>query len=136
MAAVAAKDAKAQEVLLRRLSGRVLRLTRALCGSGADADDASQQALLEILRSGANFRVESSIEHWADRITIRCVMRALRRERRRRGLLRRYSVEEIADMTGAPQGTVKDRLVTGRKQMRQLLQREIMRATTGRSGNE
>lgn len=168
MAAVAKKDRAAQEVLVRRLAGRVGRLTRALCGSQADAEDTSQVALVEILKSGATFRVESSIEHWADKITIRCVMRMLRRERRRRGLLRRwlspdrlpwgvaayvsggerpgldqvlellpyerrealilrhafeYSVEEIAELTSAPRGTVKDRLVNGRKQMRRLLER-------------
>lgn len=181
MAAVAAKDPRAQEQLVRRLSRRVRRVSRALCGTQADADDTAQLAMLEILRSGGNYRVEASIELWADRITIRCALRALRHERRRQGLLRRwlvpgrlpwgttgevkdserpgierllskisyerrealvlrhaleYSVDEIARLTGAPRGTVKDRLATGKKQLRRLLELELkrQRSTGGRRG--
>jgi RNA polymerase sigma-70 factor (ECF subfamily) len=36
-----------------------------------------------------------------------------------------YTVEEIAEETGVPVGTVKDRLVTGRRQMRRLIQRDL-----------
>jgi RNA polymerase sigma-70 factor (ECF subfamily) len=35
-----------------------------------------------------------------------------------------YTVEEIAELTGAPPGTVKDRLVNARKQLRRMLDRE------------
>jgi RNA polymerase sigma-70 factor (ECF subfamily) len=40
-----------------------------------------------------------------------------------------YTVEEIAELTGVPVGTVKDRLVTGRRQVRRLIQRDL---TVGR----
>lgn len=92
MAAVAANDTGAQEQLVRRLSPRVHRVSQALCGTEADPDDTAQLAMLEILRCGGSYRVEASIEHWADRITIRCALHALRHERRRRGLLRRWLV--------------------------------------------
>jgi RNA polymerase sigma-70 factor (ECF subfamily) len=36
-----------------------------------------------------------------------------------------YTVEEIAELTGVPVGTVKDRLVTGRRQVRRLIQRDL-----------
>lgn len=36
-----------------------------------------------------------------------------------------YTVEEIAEATGVPVGTVKDRLVTGRRQVRRLIQRDL-----------
>lgn len=36
-----------------------------------------------------------------------------------------YTVEEIAELTGVPVGTVKDRLVTGRRQVRKLIQRDL-----------
>lgn len=36
-----------------------------------------------------------------------------------------YTVEEIATLTGVPVGTVKDRLVTGRRQVRRLIQRDL-----------
>lgn len=44
---------------------------------------------------------------------------------RRRALILRhvfeYSVDEIADLTGVPRGTVRDRLVVGRKQLRRAI---------------
>ena len=39
-----------------------------------------------------------------------------------------YSVEEIAELTGAPLGTVKDRLVAARKELRMALERDARRA--------
>ena len=169
MAAVAARDAQAQAELVLRLTARVRRLTKLLCRADADADDAAQMALLEILRSASSFRTDASLERWADRITSRVTFRLARRERQRRGLFRRwfapglalfgegafvppgealsvdallnrlsderrmafvlrhlaeYSVEEIAELTGAPPGTVKDRLVSARKQLRTWLRRD------------
>jgi len=169
MSAVAEQDAAAQAALVERLSARVLRVSRLLCRSQADAEDAAQLALLEILRSAERFRVEASLERWADRITARTALRVNKRERQRAQLLERwlspghfpwgtplhtsgnaslgvdaylerlapkrreafilrhaleYSVEEIAELTGAPPGTVKDRLVNARKQLRRMLDRE------------
>jgi len=39
-----------------------------------------------------------------------------------------YTVDEIAELTGAPPGTVKDRLVSARKQLRRMLERTSRRA--------
>jgi RNA polymerase sigma-70 factor (ECF subfamily) len=36
-----------------------------------------------------------------------------------------HTVEEIAEITGVPVGTVKDRLVTARRQVRKLIQRDL-----------
>lgn len=170
MALVAAKDARAQEVLVRRAYGRVRRLARYLCGSDADADDVAQQAILELLRSAGTLRFETSLERWIDRITVRSALSAIRREKRRNGLLSRwlvpgrlpwgsesqvstdepakletllsrlpherreamimrhglgYTVDEIAELTNTPRGTVKDRLVSGKKQLRRWLKKEL-----------
>jgi RNA polymerase sigma factor (sigma-70 family) len=46
-----------------------------------------------------------------------------------------YTVEEIAELTGTPHGTVKDRLVTARKQLRKLLHVED-RKKGGRGDDE
>jgi RNA polymerase sigma-70 factor (ECF subfamily) len=176
MEAVAASDPRAQATVVERLAPRVRRLCRLLCRSAADADDAAQVALIEILRSASTFRVASSLEHWADRIAARAALRVARRARTEQGFLRRWlspgtlpwggtssvsageainldillerlsderrrafvlhhaldlSVQEIAELTGAPAGTVKDRLVTARKQLRALLERETMRLEEG-----
>jgi RNA polymerase sigma-70 factor (ECF subfamily) len=176
MAAVAARDAAAEEQLVKRLAGRVRRITGFLCVGPADADDAAQAALLEILGSARGFRVESSLEHWADRIAVRTTLRLTGRERKRRHLLLRWlapgalpwgkpsdppvgerlglaaflarlspgrrdafvlhhglelSVDEIAEFMAVPTGTVKDRLVSARKQLRRLVEREARHATRG-----
>lgn len=166
MAAVAANDPVAQQIAAERLAPRVRKVAGLLCRNAADADDAAQAALVEILRSAGTFRVAVSLESWAERLTIRTTLRAARRERSRRGLLERwlpggllpwgsaavqpsvegvtldtllnrltpdrleafvlhhaldYTVDEIGELTATPPGTVKDRLVMARKQLRKLL---------------
>jgi RNA polymerase sigma-70 factor, ECF subfamily len=171
MAAVAASDPTAQRTVVERLARRVRKVTGLLCRTAADADDAAQMALIEILKSAETFRVATSLERWAERITIRTTLRAARRERSRRGLLERwlppgalpwggptrqssveevnldallqrlsadrfqafvlhhaldYTVDEIAELTGSPVGTVKDRLVSARKQLRKMLRSDML----------
>lgn len=167
MAAVAARDPGAERSAVGRLGGRVRKLTGLLCRERADADDAAQQALIAILKSAGSFRVDTSLERWAERITIRTTLRASRRERERRGLLERwlvpnrpawgdvdggseplgldalldrlsperrrafvlhhalgYTIDEIAELSEAPVGTVKDRLVCARRELRAMLDRD------------
>jgi RNA polymerase sigma-70 factor (ECF subfamily) len=170
MKRVAAADKHAQRVLAHRLAARVRRISQRLLSNRADADDASQLALIEILRSAATFKDISTIERWADRITVRTVLRHAREQRRRLWQLgtlidmdsigassepvptartpraveeylaelpaaRRevlvmkhslgYTTEEIAELTDNPVGTVKDRLVAARKQLRKLIVRDM-----------
>src|SRR5262245_20928484 len=171
MKRVAAADKHAQRVLAHRLAARVRRISQRLLSNRADADDASQLALLEILRSAATYKDISTIERWTDRITVRTVSRAATEQRRRLwqlgGLIdldntgassepppatattpraveeylaelpaaRRevlvmkhslgYTTEEIAELTNKPVGTIKDRLVTARKQIRKLILRDL-----------
>jgi RNA polymerase sigma-70 factor (ECF subfamily) len=176
MAAVADKDADAQRTLVKRLAGRVRRITSLMCSSSADADDAAQLALMEILSSARAFRYASSLEGWADRITARTALRQARRERQRRSYLARwlppgwlpwgraavvaqgdrftveqllsrlspsrreafvlrhalgFTVNEIGELTNTRVGTIKDRLVASRKQLRRWLGREAQRREQG-----
>jgi RNA polymerase sigma-70 factor (ECF subfamily) len=66
---------------VRRLHARVRRLAAAFLRNGPDADDASQLAMMEILRALSAFRGESKLEAWADRIAVRTVMRVARARR-------------------------------------------------------
>jgi RNA polymerase sigma-70 factor (ECF subfamily) len=179
MRRVAAADRHAQRVLAHRLAPRVQRISQRLLRNRADADDASQMALIEILRSAATYQDISSIERWADRITVRTVLRHARAQRRRPwqqlGALvdaetvsapppevdeageaaprpvdeylaelpaaRRevlvmkhslgYTTQEIAELTNSPVGTIKDRLVAARKQLRKLIGRDVMLRSAG-----
>jgi RNA polymerase sigma-70 factor (ECF subfamily) len=81
MALVAGADPDARHALARRLHVRVRKIARALLRNAADADDATQTCLMEILKAAGGYRGESTIERWADRIAVRVTMR-LARERR------------------------------------------------------
>src|SRR4051812_17546365 len=63
--------ASTRDALTRRLWPRVRRLVASFLRGSADADDAAQQALMEILRAMPGFRGEARLESWADRIAVR-----------------------------------------------------------------
>jgi RNA polymerase sigma-70 factor (ECF subfamily) len=75
-------DPDAQQALVKRLMSRANRLALALLRNRDDAFDASQAALVSILRGTSSFRGESSVESWADRIVVRTALRLFRRNRR------------------------------------------------------
>ena len=103
MARVGRGDRSAQCALAARLSGRVRRVSRSLLRDGADADDAAQGALLEILRSAANYKGLGSIERWADRVVVRTVAMLVRQ--RRRSLERidfDAELDQIAELSPEP----------------------------------
>jgi RNA polymerase sigma-70 factor, ECF subfamily len=81
MALAATADPNAQRLIANRLMDRVQRLSRSLLQNRADASDASQASLLEILKSAGTFRGESSLERWADRIVVRTALRAAAKRR-------------------------------------------------------
>lgn len=83
MSGVVAADPTAQRTLVLRLAARVARIARGLLRSAADADDAAQNSLIAILHAAGTYRGESSIERWADRITVRTTLQAARDRRRR-----------------------------------------------------
>jgi RNA polymerase sigma-70 factor (ECF subfamily) len=186
MKLVAGGDAHAQRVLAHRLAPRVQRVARRLLANRADADDAAQVSLMEILRSAQSYREEASIERWADRIAVRTSLRQVRETRRRGWLMgssngdaedlrpsdpsestqptheetprpleqylaelpraRRevlvlkhalgYTTDEIAELVDKPVGTIKDRLVAARKQIRKSIMRELRIGARGDDAND
>lgn len=84
MRRVAENDSRARRDLVQRLLPRAQRLCQSLLRNGSDAKDASQTALLQVLRSAHTYRGECSIEHWSDRIVSRTALRWITTERRSR----------------------------------------------------
>lgn len=78
MIQVAASDPAASRTLAKRLVGRVHRVSKSILRSPADADDATQQSLIEILSSAKSYRGDSSLERWSDRIVVRTSLRFAR----------------------------------------------------------
>ena len=156
----------ARRELAERMLDRVATVVRCLGAGDRNRDDYIQDAMIEILRSIGSFRGQSSLETWAERVTVRVAMRRIRKQSFRDGVvsldstregravspsseeqaIRRrfwnrveaalatlgserrvaltlqlvlgYSVAEIAEATGAPVNTVRDRLAVGRKLLR------------------
>ncbi len=81
--AVRAGDRRALEELLGRHQGRLWAVCRRLTGSDADADDATQEALVSIVRALPRFDGRSRFGTWAYRIAVNASLDELRRRRRR-----------------------------------------------------
>ncbi|MBN2670168.1 MAG: RNA polymerase sigma factor [Deltaproteobacteria bacterium] len=82
--ACACGDDEAMRRLAAMLFDRVRALTYTVAGSGPDSDDYAQIALIEILRAAGSFRGESSLQRFTDRITVRSVIREIKRNKRHR----------------------------------------------------
>ena len=93
-------DRSAQALVARRVLPRVRKIARSLAGSTAEADDAAQAALLEVLRSCHTYRGDATLERWAARIATRASLRHLQRERKR-STAGEEVVEDAADLRGA-----------------------------------
>lgn len=81
--AAALGDDVARRRVVDRLMDRVSITVRYLSGGDPDADDYAQMAIIEILKSVGSFRGESTLESWADRITVRTAIRQFKKRRRR-----------------------------------------------------
>ena len=84
--AAASKDKKARNDLVELLMDRVLRLSTCLAGNAWESEDLAQTALIEIIRSAKNFRGDSSLARWADRITVFTALKKIERHKRRERL--------------------------------------------------
>ena len=78
--------------LVERYGGRVYRLALRILGVKEDAEEAAQDALLQVARKVHTFRGESAFGSWVYRITANAAYQKLR-ARRRRG--REISLEEV-----------------------------------------
>src|SRR4051812_4211878 len=83
VAAAQAGDRAALEALLGRHHERLHAVCRRLTGNDADAADASQDALIAIVRGLGRFDGRSQFSTWSYRIAVNACLDELRRRRRR-----------------------------------------------------
>lgn len=83
MAAAQGGDRSAMDVLLRRHHERIWAVCRRLAGNDADAADATQEALLLIVRRIGTFDGRSQFTTWAHRVATNACIDELRRRTRR-----------------------------------------------------
>jgi len=84
--AAKAGDRQALDALLRRHYDRVHAVCRRITGSPSDADDASQEAMIRIVRSLDRFDQRAAFSTWAYRIATNAALDELRRRKRRPAL--------------------------------------------------
>jgi RNA polymerase sigma-70 factor (ECF subfamily) len=81
--AAQAGDRDALDRLLRRHHDRIHGVCRRICGHDADAHDATQEALIAIVRGLSRFDGRAAFGTWAYRIATNACLDELRRRRRR-----------------------------------------------------
>jgi len=79
----ASSDPRAARRVVEKVLPRIRHRIALLVPFDAEAADLENQCLLEVFRSLGRYRGEASLATWADRITYRVAMRALKRRRRR-----------------------------------------------------
>jgi RNA polymerase sigma-70 factor (ECF subfamily) len=90
-----AGDSAALDELLAELRPQIVQTARLVVGSGSwAAEDAAQEALLEISRGIGKLRDPAAVRTWALRIATRSALKVARRER----LLRRRSGDGIEEL--------------------------------------
>ncbi len=87
-------DAEALNALLAELRPHVVRTARLVVGSGSwAAEDAAQEALLDISRGISRLRDPGSVRSWALQVAVRRALKVARRER----LTRARSAPRVED---------------------------------------
>jgi RNA polymerase sigma-70 factor (ECF subfamily) len=110
VAAARSGDRDALEQLLRLHHDRIHALARRITGNDADAADATQEALIAIVRGLPRFDGRSSFSTWAYRVTANASLDELRRRRRRPLVGLPDERAERADASVAVDTAVADRL--------------------------
>lgn len=83
IAGLQAGDSQAFETLIRRYSGKLLRLARRFLGNEEDARDAFQDAMVAVYRSIGSFEATAMLSTWLHRIVVNAALMKLRAKRRR-----------------------------------------------------
>jgi RNA polymerase sigma-70 factor (ECF subfamily) len=85
--AIGAGDADAFEQLMRRYNGTLFRTARAILRDDADAEDAVQEAYLQVYRSIGAFRGEAKLSTWLVRIVANEALARRKKDARRAAIL-------------------------------------------------
>ncbi len=83
IAAAQGGDRQALDELLRAHHDRIAALCRRMCLNQADADDATQEALIALVRGLHRFDGRASFSTWAYRVATNACLDELRRRKRR-----------------------------------------------------
>ena len=78
-----AHDDSSSDALVRTRGPRMLAVATRYLSNRADAEDARQDAFVNVVRHVSGFKRECSLDTWLHRIVVNCALMSLRRRRRR-----------------------------------------------------
>ena len=124
---IAAGDAAAFEALMRHHNPTLFRVARAILRDDAEAEDALQEAYLQVYRTIGGFRAEAKLSTWLARVVANEALMRLRKRKRRAAIVPLHptaSPDELyeipdTDMNHTPEASAQ------RSEMRLLLEHEI-----------
>jgi RNA polymerase sigma-70 factor (ECF subfamily) len=88
-----ASGAPTPELVFREHAPRIYNLARRMLGSHSDAEDVTQDVLLQVVRNLGKFRGESALSTWLHRITVNAALA----HRRKRATREQHRLHESVD---------------------------------------
>ena len=112
---------------MRRYNSRLFRVARAILRDDAEAEDAVQDAYLQVYRKLHEFRGDSQISTWLTRVVVNAALMRVRKQKRgvvvplqrRRGATSEPQLDVADERTASPSDT------TFRAEVRRILERRI-----------
>jgi len=103
---VATPEKLTPELVFREYAPRIYHIARRMLGNDADAEDVTQDVLLQVIRKLDTFRGESAIGTWLHRVTVNAAL-AHRQKRANRQKRETSDPGEALLEAAAPAGPVK-----------------------------
>jgi RNA polymerase sigma-70 factor (ECF subfamily) len=119
------RDRRTAEAVFHTYAPRVFSLALRMLGNTADAEDVTQDVLLQVVRKLDTFRGRSSLTTWLHRVTVNAALAHRRRQARRPEEHLDVSLDCVAMHAGSD-GRVPDRQALDRE-LRRHLERAIAR---------
>src|SRR5437868_403745 len=118
------------ELVFREYAPRIYNLARRMLGNDADAEDVTQDVLLQVVRKLDTFRGDAQIATWLHRVTVNA---ALAHRQKRANRQKRESGEATDDLleTAAPETAVKRWNVSPEDPVLEAEQHEVIEKAIG-----
>ncbi len=123
--AVARRDARAFETLMRRHNRMLYRTARAILSDDAEAEDAVQEAYIAAFRNIARFQGGSKLSTWLARIVINEAYQRLRKQKHAANVVPLDAYERGEEIEMADTTTEAPEAAAMRAELRRMLERKI-----------
>jgi RNA polymerase sigma factor (sigma-70 family) len=123
---IASGDRTAFEKVMRHYNRRLYRIARSMLPDDSEAEDALQEAYLQIYKSIGAFKGDAALSTWMTRIVANECLGRLRRDARRQNVVKFVSAStevDVETLTSETSDPPDDAI--GRTQMRALLERKL-----------